>query len=116
VDNFFCSHRCTSDVRLWSGARSVLDTPARPACSLASFLSLFTAVLTPIVLGFVFSNYLYVLDSPEAHAKRTQGLCFRCWNLLFANPAVQSIRRNIQHSRNFDRRVSLRHKYSGTHT
>src|SRR6266481_597868 len=23
MDNFFCSHRCTSDVRLWSGARSV---------------------------------------------------------------------------------------------
>ncbi len=24
MDNFFCSHRCTSDVRLWLGARSVL--------------------------------------------------------------------------------------------
>ena len=23
MDNFFCSHRCTSTVRLWSGARSV---------------------------------------------------------------------------------------------
>jgi hypothetical protein len=24
IDNFFCSHRCTSDVRSWLGARSVL--------------------------------------------------------------------------------------------
>jgi hypothetical protein len=35
MDNFFCSHRCTSDVRLWLGARSVLITPARPGYGLA---------------------------------------------------------------------------------
>jgi len=28
MDNFFCSHRCTSDVRLWLGARRCSNTNA----------------------------------------------------------------------------------------
>src|SRR5258708_7691291 len=92
-----------------------VQAPTRPAISLGPFLSLLATAFAPIVFSLVFPNYLYILDSPKAHAKWAQRLCFRCRNLLFANPAVKSIRCNIQHSRNFDRRVSLRPQHSGTH-
>jgi hypothetical protein len=45
-DNFSCSHRCTSYVRPWSGARLVLITPARPAY-LLRFLRFFLLLPLP---------------------------------------------------------------------
>src|SRR5579859_1111191 len=44
MDNFFCSHRCTSSVRLWLGARSVLTAPARPAYLLPSSFGLLASL------------------------------------------------------------------------
>ena len=40
MDNFSCSHRCTSDVRLWSGARGCSNTGASRSSRSASRVNL----------------------------------------------------------------------------
>ena len=115
-DNFTCSHRCTSIVRPWSGMRSVLVTPTHPACSSTPFLSLLATAFAPIMTCLVFLDLIDILRCPKSDSKWTQQLCFRCWNLFFANPTVKSVGRNAKQSGNFNRRMSLLHEYSGTHT
>ncbi len=112
----FCSsHRCLQLGDVGQGRVRCFRTDAS-RFSPVSFLSLPATSFAPIMVSLVFSDYLYIVDCPQANPKWTQRLCFRCWNFLLSNPAVKSIRCNVQHPRNLNRRVSLRHKYSGTHT
>jgi hypothetical protein len=63
IDTFFCSHRCTSDVRLWLGARSVLAHQRVPLCHLA-FFTLFD--LLPCPSRKCSSLYCLILANPAA--------------------------------------------------
>src|SRR5487761_493511 len=82
IDNFCSSHRCTSDVRLWSGARLVLVAPARPATSLC-----FSCVLAPSTLALaemiflVFPNFDDVLCSPTPMPSAVHSQLFGGCNL-----------------------------------
>lgn len=59
---FSGSHRCTSDVRLWLGARSVLVAPARPATSLRFSCTLASSTLT--LAKIMFLIFLNLDDVP----------------------------------------------------
>jgi hypothetical protein len=88
MDNFFCSHRCTSDVRLWLGARSVLVAPTRPATSLC-----FSCVLAPSTLALakmmflVFSNFADVLCRPAPMLSAVHSELFGGGNLSISLPS-----------------------------
>src|SRR5438552_1231340 len=94
MDNFSRSHRCTSDVRLWLGARLVLVTPARPACLRFLLLGLFafasTLALTPILRSLVLPELDHVFPCPALHTNSREHPFTRSWYQLFLNPAMQS--------------------------
>jgi hypothetical protein len=94
----------------------VLVTPTHPACSSTPLHSLLATAFAPVMTGLIFLDLLNILRRPESDSKRPQQLCFRCWNLFFANPTVKSVGRNTKQSGDFNRRMSLLHEYSGTHT
>ena len=109
IDNFCSSHCCTSSVRLWSGARSVLDTPARPACLPASFPSFLTTAFAPIMLSFVISNLSYILLGPKPESYPPYQLDSRWFDLPRSNPTMESVPTKVKQSRHFSCRVILRH-------
>jgi hypothetical protein len=88
MDNFLSSHRCTSDVRFWSGARSVLVAPTRPATSLC-----FSSVLAPSTLALakvmflVFPNLGDVLCSPAPMFSAVHSELFGGRNLSSSLPS-----------------------------
>ena len=51
-DNFCCSHRCTSACDVGQG-RVRVTARARPASSIASFISLLSTAPAPVVLSLV---------------------------------------------------------------
>src|SRR6202022_3753937 len=93
-----------------------VQAPARPVTSLCSVASLLSTAFAPIMFGLVLPDQVYVFSGPQPNVKRPQRLHFRCGNLLLTNPTVETVGRDIQDSRNFNRRIGLRHEYSGTHT
>jgi len=77
MDNVSCSHRCTSYVRLWSGARSVFTAPARPAfLFLLTFFPVPSCLFRPSIrdLWEKFPNSLNVLLVPKANFDPTYQL------------------------------------------
>src|ERR1700730_3306507 len=63
MDNFSYSHRCTSDVRLWLGARSVLLHQRVPLPLVALLFAPF-ALAFPKVMLFVVPNLCNILRRP----------------------------------------------------
>jgi hypothetical protein len=107
-DNFCRSHRCTSSVRLWSGARSVLITPARPAVSFASFPSLRATAFAPKVLGLVLSELSYVFFGPNAYCLHVQeGLNRGRFHPFLSNPPVERIATYPDEPRNLNGRINF---------
>ena len=86
-----------------------VQAPARPVTSLGSLPSLLSTAFAPIMFGLVLPDQVYILSRPQPNLKWTQRLRFRCGNLLLTNPTVESVGRDIQNSRNFNRRIGLRH-------
>src|SRR5216684_1958280 len=95
MDNVSCSHRCTSYVRLWSGARSVCQHRRVPL--LLFSLSRFLATSTPVMLLLVLLELSYVFLGPEPDFETVQRLDRRSFNLAVYNPAVQSAPADAEH-------------------
>ena len=93
-----------------------VQAPARPVTLLGFVALLLSTAFAPIMFGLVLPDQVCVLSRPQPNLKWTQRLHFRCGNLLLTNPTVESVGRDIQNSRNFNRRIGLRHEYSGSHT
>ena len=110
MDNFSCSHRCTSNVRLWSGARSVLRTPTRPASSLSRFMLLSTS-FTPVMVGFVFPDLLYLLFGPKTNPDSSHRLNRRNRKFLLPYPTAERVPTDAYKFCDFNGRVS-RHSYN----
>jgi hypothetical protein len=106
MDKFFCSHRCTSDVRLWSGARSVLVAPTRPATSLC-----FSCVLAPSTLALSKMMFLVFLNSddvfccPAPMLTAIHSELFRGRNRSISLPSEQGHPVNSDLPRSFLRRI-----------
>lgn len=89
VDNFCCSHRCTSDVQFGQERVGAL-TSARSATSLGWFSSFRSTALTPVVLGLVFPSLLHIIDSPETNLNAAERLNWRRLDLPQSYPAMKS--------------------------
>jgi len=107
---FSGSHCCTSDVRLWLGARSVLVTPARPASSLSPFLSLPSmAPFAPKMCDLVLLECFHVFVGPKADPHSSKRLSLGSFDPSFTNPPVKSIATDTNQPRDLNRGV-IRHK------
>ena len=109
MDKFSCSHRCTSYVRLWSGARSVCQHRRVPL--LLFSLSRFLTTSTPVMFLLVFLEPFYVSFAPEPDFEAIQRLDRRSFNLAIYNPAVESAPADTQHLCHFNCR-ECRHRYN----
>ena len=108
MDNFLCSHRCTSYVRLWLGARSVLVAPTRPATSLRLSCGLAPSTLAlSKVMFLVLLNLGDVLCSPTPMFTAIHSELFRGRNLSSSLPSEQGHPVNSDLPRSFLRRVRL---------
>jgi len=111
MDNFCCSHRCTSDVHFGQG-RVGASTSARPASSFCRPLKLLATALTPIMFGLVLPDLRNICVAPKSNLHPSECLSGRCLNPLLSNPAVKSTRSNSKQPGNLNRRIRL-HKYTG---
>src|SRR5205814_3160605 len=91
MDNFFCSHRCTSYVRLWLGARRCSNTNAsRYLVLLTSLFGFSIPLLSPVCdLREKLSNSINVLLTPEANLNPAYPLNLRGGHFLCRNIAMQ---------------------------
>src|SRR6266850_5498115 len=109
IDNFSCSHRCTSYVRLWSGARSVCQHWRVPL--LLFSLSRFLTTSTPVMFLLVLLEPSYVSFGPEPDFEAIQRLDRRSFNLAIYNPAVEGAPADAEHLCHFNCR-ECRHRYN----
>ncbi len=109
MDKFSCSHRCTSYVRLWSGARSVCQHRRVPL--LLFSLSRFLATSTPVMFLLVLFELFYVFLGPEPDFEAIQRLDWRSFNFAIYNPAVESTPADADHLCHFNCR-EFRHGYN----
>jgi hypothetical protein len=108
-DNFSCSHRCTSDVRPWSGACPVLIAPARPAflcLPLGLLRSPSVLPFTPISSSLVCPQLRQIVFRPEPQSYT--GNCLDGWgrNLPVPNPTMERAPVNSEQSCRFRNGVS----------
>jgi hypothetical protein len=100
MDKFFCSHRCTSTVRLWSGARSVFKhrRVPLPPYSLLAFLPVLLSMPLPQYDVFLYSLILSISPAVQDFRSRPSmisafglGMCLlriqRC-NVRLSTPAA----------------------------
>ncbi len=90
MDNFFCSHRCTSHVRLGQGRVRVRSTGAsRFYCNLLG-LGLLSCpsiyAFAPISCDFVLSYLSHFLFCPKFQQPTIDDSRSRGWNLSLPNP------------------------------
>jgi hypothetical protein len=109
IDNFSNSHRCTSYVRPWSGARSVCQHLRVPL--LLFSLSRFLGTSTPVMFLLVLFELFYVFLGPESDFEAIQRLDRRSFNFAIYNPAVESAPADADHLRHFNCR-EFRHRYN----
>ena len=73
IDNFTCSHRCTSTVRLWLGARSVCQHRRVPLYHLVVFILFFLiSFLLPCPSPKCLSLYSFTLANPSLFQYRSR--------------------------------------------
>ena len=93
----------------------MLQAPAWPDCLFASFLSLLMP-LTPIVLRFILSHFLYVVLCPKADLDLSQRLRRGNRYFFLSHPAMERVPTNIEKRCDVSSRISL-HLYDRmTHT
>ena len=109
MDNFSCSHGCTSYVRLWSGARSVCQHRRVPL--LLFSLSRLLATSTPIMFLLILLELFYVFLRPEPNFEAIQRLDRGSFNLALYNPAVESAPADPEHLCHSNCR-ECRHRYN----
>jgi hypothetical protein len=93
MDNFFCSHRCTSYVHFGQGRVSVCAL-ARSARSFCRSLTLLATALTPIMFGLVLPDLRNICVVPKSNLHPSERFSGRCLNPILSNPAVKSTRSN----------------------
>jgi len=111
MDNFFCSHRCTSYVHFGQGRVSVCAL-ARSARSFCRSLTLLATALTPIMFGLVLPDLRNICVVPKSNLHPSERLSGRCLNPILSNPAVKSTRSNSKQLGYLNRRIRL-HEYNG---
>jgi len=111
MDNFFCSHRCTSYVHFGQGRVSVCAL-ARSARSFRWSLTLLATALTPIMFGLVLPGLRNICVVPKSNLHPSERLSGRCLNPILSNPAVKSTRSNSKQLGYLNRRIRL-HEYNG---
>jgi len=104
IDNFSYSHRCTSTVRLWSGARSVCQHRRVP---LRHFLRFFRPPLPQKCSVLYFLTCSTSSWVQEANTEFAQSPCSWSRNLLLTHPAMKSVPTDPNQLRDFSGRVSL---------
>jgi hypothetical protein len=111
MDNFSCSHRCTSFVHFGQGRVSVCAL-ARSARSFCRSLTLLATALTPIMFGLVRPNLRNIRVVPKSNLHPSERLSGRCLNPILSNPAMKSTRSNSKQPGYLNRRIRL-HEYNG---
>lgn len=107
--NFCVSHRCTSDVRLWSGARRCFDTCASRFLVLLAFSRTLLALLGPSVgdLWEKLPNSINVRRTPETNTDTTYLLDLWSGYFLRQNISMQCNEMNSKQLRCISCRLQI---------
>jgi hypothetical protein len=111
IDNFSYSHRCTSYVRLWLGARSVCQHRRVPLRHWLRFLPFLLNTFASVMRLLVLPNLVYFFRSPQTDPDPAHRLNRRNWKLSLTYPTTESVPANIHQLCDFNGRIS-RHFYN----